>query len=270
LTAPGPGDLGALAALLREAAREELLPRFRAVERRVKADGSVLTEADRAMQVRIAEALARRWPAVPLLGEEMEEGAQRRLLRDSPQGLWCLDPLDGTSNFAAGVPFFAVSLALIDAAGPRLGLVLDPLRDEAFAACSGGGARLDGAPMPAAPQGPLQRAVVGVDFKRLPHGLARDLAAHPPYASQRNFGACALEWCWLASGRLQALLHGGQKLWDYAAGVLILEEAGGVARTLEGEPVFSAALAPRSVVAACDAVRFEAWAAVVGRAAVSG
>ena len=72
-----------------------------------------------------------------------------------------------------------------------------------------------------------------VDFKRLPPALARDLVAEPPYSSQRNFGASTLEWCYVAAGRFDVYLHGGQKLWDYAAGSLVLEEAGGLMCTLD-------------------------------------
>ena len=67
-----------------------------------------------------------------------------------------------------------------------------------------------------------------VDFKRLPATLGCNLATHPPYRSQRSIGSVALDWCWLAAGRLQLYLHGGQRLWDYAAGRLIFAEAGGI------------------------------------------
>src|SRR5690606_37453944 len=89
--------------------------------------------------------------------------------------------------------------------------------------------------------------------------LARELGACPPYGSQRNFGACSLEWCWLAAARFHIYLHGGQKLWDYAAGSLVLKEAGAPAATLTGEEVFALDLAPRSVVAAIDPETFAKW-----------
>ena len=81
----------------------------------------------------------------------------------------------------------------------------------------------------------------------------------PPYLSQRNFGSVVLEWCWLAAGRFHVYLHGGQKLWDYAAGSLILSETGGFALTLNGAPVCCADLQPSSVVAALDAKLFQEW-----------
>ena len=95
--------------------------------------------------------------------------------------------------------------------------------------------------------------------QRLDAALARRLAASPPYSSQRSFGSGALDWCMVATGLCHLYLHGGQKLWDYAAGQLILSEAGGFATTLEGERVLQLALVPRSVVAAPGQALHERW-----------
>ncbi|MEJ2631414.1 MAG: inositol monophosphatase family protein [Acidihalobacter sp.] len=78
-------------------------------------------------------------------------------------------------------------------------------------------------------------------------------------SAQRNLGTCALEWVWLAAGRGHVYLHGGVRLWDYAAGSLLSAEVGGVSATLEGEPVFQPDPGPRSVLAAADPALFEAW-----------
>ncbi|WP_240342473.1 inositol monophosphatase family protein [Methylococcus sp. EFPC2] len=251
--------LAALIPLVRTAAREELLSRFSVAERRYKSDGSVVTEADLAMQQRLTAELARLFPEYALLGEEMPEDQQRALIESGDRGLWCLDPLDGTSNFAAGLPFFGVSLALLKHRRPILALVYDPIRDECYTAEAGKGARLNGAPLRCTAAGlPLRRCLAMVDFKRIP-GLVSALAVRPPYGSQRSLGAVVLEWCWLAANRYHVYLHGRQKLWDYAAGALILAEAGGHAETLAGEPVFSDALQARSVVAAGDPALFEEW-----------
>ena len=267
-------SLDALSVLVRDVARAELLPRFAAreaapsaeqagVERFVKGDGSVVTAADHAMQERLTTELARRWPQFALLGEEMSGAAHASLMPQAQDGLWCLDPLDGTTNYAAGVPFFGVSLALLKIDGPVLGLVYDPLRDECFTAERGRGAWRNGVALRATTVAPdeLRRCLAVVDFKRLPRPLAAALGSAPPYGSQRNFGACSLEWCWLAAGRFHLYLHGGQKLWDYAAGSLIAAEAGIPTATLDGEPVFSFGLASRSVVAAVDRPSFERWTA---------
>ncbi len=255
-------SLETLREIVRAAAREELLPLFADVVRHVKHDGSVVTEADVAMQHRLKADLARHWPEYDFLGEEMPGHEHEQLTAATGRGLWCVDPLDGTSNYATGIPFFAVSLALVIDGRPEIGLVYDPVRDECFTARRGAGAWLnDGAlgihepPLPAE----LRRCIACVDFKRLAAPLAALLGAHPPYGSQRNFGASSLEWCWVAGGRFQLYLHGGQKLWDYAGGSLILAEAGGRASTAEGEEIFRYGLTPRSVVAAATPALFSAW-----------
>jgi myo-inositol-1(or 4)-monophosphatase len=253
--------LEALAKIVKTAAREELLPRFAASKRQFKADGSIVTEADVAMQQRLTEELAAFAPQYRLLGEEMSEEQQQELLATSGgSGLWCLDPLDGTRNFASGIPYFCVSLGLLVQHQPVLGLIYDPIRDECFSAQAGQGAWLDGKPLRCRELGlPLSRVIGVVDFKRLPTPLATALVTRPPYGSQRYFGSGALEWAWLAAGRFQVYLHGRQKLWDYAAGALILNEAGGHSACLHGGPLYTPALPTRSAIAACDAALFQEW-----------
>ncbi|MHB8254321.1 MAG: inositol monophosphatase family protein [Acidiferrobacter sp.] len=254
-------SLRVLERLVRAAAEEELMPRFGVSGPRIKGDGSVVTAADTGMQARLAAQLYEHWPQFQLLGEEMDEEEQRAAL-GALDGAWCLDPLDGTTNFIHGLPFFAVSLALLRYGQPVLGLVYDPLRRECFTALRGGGAWLNGEPLGISAHAPaLRRCVAVVDLKRLQPRLASRLGMDPPYGSQRSFGACALDWCWLAAGRVHLYLHGGQKLWDYAAGSLILQEAGGTAATLDGRPIEYDKLENSSAVAAKTADLYEAWRA---------
>ncbi len=253
--------------ILQTAAAQELLPRFQHIQQiavEEKSDGSLVTAADLLMQQRLESRLRQHWPDIPLLGEEASAEQQQALL-DSAQRLWILDPLDGTSNFAAGLPFFAVSLALLEAGEIRLGIIYDPLRKECFYAEKQRGAWLNGQRLSAqAPRTTLQQGIGLIDFKRLPTALAAQLATQPPYASQRSFGSVVLDWCWLATGRVHVYVHGKQKLWDFAAASLILSEAGGHAVSLEGEAVFQATLAPRSVAAALDATIFQQWCEYLG------
>ncbi len=258
-----PG-MAALQELIIAAARAELLPRFNQVTRTRKSDGSILTEADLAMQERVASALLRQWPDTVFLGEEMPAAEQQRLI-GSERPVWCLDPLDGTSNFATGIPYFCVSLALLHAGKVQLGLVYDPLRDECFSAMDGQGAMRNGEPLQLEPSRlRLRQATAMIDFKRLEPALAMRLVREIPYASQRSFGSVALDWCWLACSRSHVYLHGRSNIWDYAAGQLIFQQAGGLACTLDGEPVFTQALTPRSSVAAVDRDLYEAWTAWLG------
>lgn len=246
--------------IIREAAQRELVPRFQHVTHSLKSDGSIVTEADIAMQQRMLDVLQQQWPQIPLLGEEMSADEQQQLLDNSEQGLWLLDPLDGTSNYAAGIPYFCVSLALLRKGEVELAIIYDPLRDESFSAEKGKGAWLNSESL-VAPKAsrPLKQGIALIDLKRLTPELAARVASRPPYSSQRNLGSGALDWCYAASGRVDVYLHGGQKLWDYAAGQLIMSEAGGHSATLQGEKVLVNELKQRSVVAAADKLNFQQW-----------
>jgi len=239
--------------------RDELLSRFAKVKREHKADGSFLTEADLIMQQRIACELIKQWPGTVFLGEEMSLDEQTALL-SSDKPVWCLDPLDGTSNFAAGIPYFSVSLALIESGKVTQALVYDPIRKECFTANEENGAMLNDNPLKLTDAGVgLNHATGLIDFKRLDPGLATRLVTEKPYASQRSFGSVALDWCWLAAGRCHLYLHGSSHIWDYAAGNYIFHQAGGFSSTLNGEPIFIKKLQPRSSVAAIDKALFKAW-----------
>jgi len=246
-------------AAVRGVAAQEIMPRYLKVAQQRKADGSLLTEADVAAQRVLARVLPAIRPAT-VIGEEMSQDQQLERWLAGAEGLWCVDPVDGTSNFVNGLPYFAVSVALLLEGRPVLGVVYNPVAEELFWAERGRGAFLNGERLPIKTRvPPLGAAMAGVDFKRLPAGLARSLAAAPPYASQRNYGASTLDWCYTAAGRFDVYVHGGQKLWDYAAGALILEEAGGAMSTLEQDDFWGASIWSRSVVAAWDPGLLGEW-----------
>lgn len=262
-------DLNQLAELLRAVAREEIMPRWRRAVATSKTDGSLVTETDLAVQQRIVAALAEVSPDIPVLGEEMEVDAQKALLapNDGQSAFWCLDPLDGTSNYACGFPAFAISLALVRGGQAELGLILDPVHDECFMATRGEGAWRDGEPLrPFAPGNELTDCLAVVDMKRLPPRRIAPLFATGSFRSQRNLGAVALEWCWLAAGRFQLYLHGGQRLWDHAAGRLIATEAGAasILCTPDGsQPADALDLEPRVAVAAANPELLRRWLALI-------
>jgi myo-inositol-1(or 4)-monophosphatase len=252
-------QLDALADQIREVARAELMPRFSNVRRDEKQDGSFVTEADFLVQRNLSAWLAEQWPDIGFLGEEMESSKQRALL-DSECPIWCLDPLDGTTNFVSDIPYFCISLALVARGKVRLAIVYDPNRDECFSAIRGEGACLNGKPIgPHACRTGLAGSTALVDFKRLPKALSTRLVTETPYTSQRSFGSVALDLCWIAAGRCDVYLHGRSNIWDYAAGMLVLEESGGSACTLDGETVFSRGLRPRSIVAAAQSSLYREW-----------
>ncbi len=253
-------DLEKLKSLVKVAAKEELLKDFGHSEFDYKADGSVITPADIAMQDRLENELNHHWPMYEVLGEEMTDDEQQAVI-DSGTGYWCIDPLDGTSNYAAGLPFFAVSIALIVDKQQQLGLIYDPVRDEMFSAIKGQGAFLndqviDHSQLRITEDKPI---VAEIDLKRLPEKLAVKLVTESIFASQRNIGSSALDWCWMSAGRFDIYLNGGQKLWDYAAGSLIFREAGGHSISLDNEDVFRGQLEIRSVLACYDKNLFNYW-----------
>lgn len=253
-------DIEQLKKIVISASKEELLHRFNSVKRNYKTDGSVVTEADLVMQDRLTSHLQKAYPDIALLGEEMSVEQQQTLLASNVP-LWCLDPVDGTSNFAAGVPYFCVSIALIKNGVVILGLVYDPIREECFSAQRGKGAYLNNERLSSQDTGlALKDAIAMIDFKRLTPELATELVVHRPYGSQRSLGSIALELCWIAAGRGHIYLHGKQQLWDHAAAQLILSEAGALALTLEGQTLNSNSLKPISTLAASDKMLFNEWA----------
>ncbi len=251
--------LRAVTAAMKLVAEKEIMPRYMKVSHQKKMDGSLCTAADLAAQ----EALTQRLQAihnVPVLGEEMSIAQQEEMWGNGKQELWCIDPLDGTTNFVHGLPYFALSVALMRDGKSVLGVVYDPVAKEVFAAEHGKGSFLNGERMhKRSAVTDLSSALANVDMKRLNSKLSALLASHPPYASQRNFGASALDWCYTAAGRFDVYLHGGQKLWDYAAGSLILQETGGHACCLEHDDFSHGNVWQRSVIAGMDADIFRAW-----------
>ncbi|MDD4965920.1 inositol monophosphatase family protein [Halothiobacillus sp.] len=254
---------------MRRIARQHMNTAATGVE--TKADGSWVTAVDHAVQAAARSWLAEHFPTIGFLGEEMtdeEQSAAWSRCLAGEQALWVVDPLDGTSNFRAGFPVFSLTLALLDRGQVIAGLVYDPVRDELFHARRGTGAflnetRLDVSKLP---ELPLARCLAIVDFKRLDKTLACRLAGDAPYASQRSIGSVALDWCWLAAGRVQVYVHGKQKPWDYAAGQLIALEAGASSAALDGHRDAlddALKLAPRSAVVAVSESLMDEWLGVL-------
>lgn len=253
-----------LISVVRNCARQILLPAFHnnvaRIDSDTKSDQSIITEVDLAMQKALLQQLKSHWQIISFLGEEMPREEQLSTLADSRFGVWVVDPLDGTSNFSLGIPFYSVSVALIVDNQIEMGVVYDPVRDECFSAQRGCGAFLNAKPLNLADATQVNEIKTGlVDFKRLSPALASKLAVQPPYQSQRSFGSVALDWCWMAAARGDVYVHGNQNLWDYCAGHLVFEEAGGFSSTLQGEPVFNGSLDKRSAVLAINESIYQQW-----------
>lgn len=255
--------LNRLAELVREVAQTAVMPRFLNTAVSTKSDGTRLTEADLHAQALFAERL----PQIincPMLGEEMSADEQHAIWQHAATGLWVVDPIDGTNNFINGLPHFALSVAYIRHGRAQLGAIFHPMMREMFTAERGRGAWLNGRPLPLhhAPK-KLNESIAGVEVKYLRSGkLASRMQTLHPFGSQRSMGSSTLDWCYLAAGRYDLYLHGGQKLWDYAAGALIYEEAGGRLATLEGDDFWSGEhVFKRSVIAGLQSDLFERWLA---------
>ena len=226
-----------------------------------KKDSSWLTQAD----IEAHNELTDRLPHLvdyPVLSEEMDEQKQLEILRSRTANYWCIDPLDGTSNFSQGIPYWCVSIALIENGKQYLAVVYDPNRNECFAASAFTNTTLNGLELKSRASinnGDLSQTIGLIDFKRLNGKMLTKLVKKPPYRSQRSFGASALDFCWIAADRCQVYLHGKQKIWDYAAGLLILQNAYGAAESFNGDNIFSSELKTKSVIAASNKELMRQW-----------
>jgi len=194
----------------------------------------IVTAADRASEELLVSELEMVCPMDGMVGEE---GARRHQNRSR---IWFIDPLDGTFNYSRGIPFWCVSLGLVVDGEMKVGVVFEPIRDELFAAERGRGATLNGSPIRAgSPRTLLESTVqINVAFDRATIG--RSLGDIDVVGREvmrlRNMGALALELSYLAAGRLDAVIQRGSHPWDYAAGILICQEAGATVTNRDGSP----------------------------------
>ncbi len=194
----------------------------------------VVTEVDRETQRRITEALREAFPEDTIWGEESGEA-----LSDFSH-TWVIDPIDGTSNYVHGLPFYTVSLAYFLEGKPVLGVLFAPALGELFWALRGEGAFLNGERIRVSQVSALHEAIFITGF---PHTKRRFEVMAPIYEyllaecqALRSFGSAALGLAYVACGRCEGYLQLGISFYDVAAGVCLVEEAGGVVRELSGKP----------------------------------
>jgi myo-inositol-1(or 4)-monophosphatase len=227
----------ALAERAARAAAGVLLERFggpvRGLDSKTSATDPV-SDADREAERAIRELLEAERPLDGLLGEEGSRQAGESGRR------WVVDPLDGTVNYLYGIPQWCVSVALEDSSGALAGVVLDPLRDELFSAVRGGGASVNGRQVRVSGARELASALVATGFSYEPPRRAEQAKVVsrllPRVRDIRRAGSAALDLAWVAAGRVDGFYERGVKPWDWAAGRLLVEEAGGDVRELPGEP----------------------------------
>lgn len=202
---------------------------------KTKSDNSPVTTADIRAQELIVPFLAKHFPNVPIVSEELSERAN---LAAMGKHFFIVDPLDSTKNFVTGIPFFDVSLALVHEGLPVVGVVYDPVHGITYSAYRGGGALKNATPMRVRSCTSLADADLDINATKLrgEHYRRVVLNIAPRAKKVRYFGSAVLETCWIAAGALDAMLNHRLSSWDVAAATLILEEAGGVWGDLDGTP----------------------------------
>ena len=200
-------------------------------------DVDIVTDADRASEAHLVKALSQRYPTHHIVGEE---GGGTGADATSAPYFWYVDPLDGTNNFASGIPHYSVSIALTDRQRvPLLGVVYDPARDELYMAHRGGEATLNGQGISVSETQALKQAIVA-------SGFSYDKATNPDNNLRqwgnfmvrtrgiRRIGSAALDLCYVAAGRFDAYWERTLKPWDALAGMLIVQIAGGIVTDYQG------------------------------------
>ena len=218
-----------------------------------KGEIDLVTEIDRQSEALLTEEIRRNFPGHRILAEE--GGGE-----DGGRDQWYIDPLDGTVNYAHGIPFFCVSIAYAMDGELTLAVVYDPLRDELFTAERGGGARLNGRTLRAGRQTVLSRSLLVTGFpydvrkkreNNLDHFVRFTLLAR----GVRRLGSAALDLCYVAAGRFEGYWELSLQPWDLAAGALIAREAGATVTSVKGDARLL--FPPYSVLAAAPGIHGE-------------
>jgi myo-inositol-1(or 4)-monophosphatase len=228
-------DLDVLEPIAREAGALLLTYFDRHIKIEYKGDVDLVTAADRASEKLIVERLQARWPQHGIVGEEgtrSDTGADYR---------WFVDPLDGTTNFAHGYPVFCVSIALVRKDDQlEAGVLYDPTRDELFAAARGQGATLNSKPLRVSKTVRLAESILGTGFPSHKRHKNPNIHFYQQITLRshgvRRAGSAALDLANVAAGRFDGFWEFNLNPWDTAAGVLIVQEAGGKVTRFDGTP----------------------------------
>ena len=203
-----------------------------------KSENELVTQADAECQRIIIEQIHEAYPDHGFIAEEGEKG---KMFKQAPAGAspvwWAIDPIDGTNNFAHGIPIFAVSVAALSEGEPVVGVIFEPATDFLFTAVKGGPAQLNGRPIRAGAEEISPVTSVGLDshFQGALPSWAGDLIRQSRF---RNFGTTALHLAYIAEGGLVAAVMCTPKLWDIAAGIVIAQAAGALVTDWHGQDLF--------------------------------
>ena len=190
----------------------------------------LMSDADRDSEALVLDRIKGARSDVGVIAEESDDQTSRSGVT------WIIDPLDGTVNFLFGIPVWAVSIAIHDSVGPLIGVVHDPNHKETFAAQRGLGSRLNGGSVMVSSKDDISTALVGTGFsyeaETRKAQAARIPKVLPRVRDLRRAGSAAIDLAWLACGRLDGFFEAPMKLWDRAAGEILISEAGGVITSL--------------------------------------
>lgn len=189
--------------------------------------GDIVTEVDELSEAYIVDRIIKEYPEHCILCEE-----SGLLGNQNGDHVWIIDPIDGTRNYMTGIPFFCVSIGIAKNGLAQLGVIYDPIHDEMFFAQRGKGAYLNSEPISVSSEKSLNDSIVSVSWvKNKVDGrkfvrYIEEISNETSYF--RRLGSAALAMAYIACGRLDAYMQGGLNPWDVAAGVVLIEEAGGV------------------------------------------
>ena len=201
-----------------------------------KGHNDFVTDIDQASEQAIVETLLKAYPDHAILGEET--GASKNLSDDS-EYVWIIDPIDGTTNFLHGYPNYCVSIALQQRGIITQAVIYDPVRNDLFTASKGGGAYLNDKRIRVRNPDRINKALIGSGHGPEPRDLAEYLRMYEVVVTRchgvRSGGSAALDLANVAAGRLDGFFEKGLKIWDIAAGSLLVTEAGGIVGEFNGE-----------------------------------
>ena len=227
---------------------------------REKGPADLVTEADLAAQEAVRQTIHDAFPSHRFIGEETPSDEDLfSTIHDEESYVWIVDPLDGTTNFAHNLPFYACSVAAVYKGEVRAAAVYNPVADECFTSVLGGGAKLNGSIIHTSGVEHISKALVAASFppclEREAPELMNLLRVFESAQAVRRTGSAALNMCFVASGRLDAYWATGTHAWDVAAGALLVQEAGGTITTIDGGPF--QLLRPQPVATATEPLQRE-------------
>ena len=234
-----------------------------------KSQGDWCSALDQDIEEVLRTRIAERYPEHLFWGEESHSGTPQAEQLQA-RTVWVVDPIDGSMNFLRGYPQYAVSIALLEGARPVVACIVDPVRGEAFTAALGLGATCNGQTLRVAPTAELAQSVAATVFPKPRAAFMDDYlqelsAVMKNVSGVRRAGSMALELAYLAAGRIDVFWERGMGAWDAAAGLLLIEEAGGALWPLDGQPWYDSG----ALAASTPALR-SAWQQLLTQAGAQG